>query len=181
LTKKEIEILKRGNVKVVHNPCSNMKLASGIAPVPELIDEGVCVALGTDGPASNNRLDLFQEMKTAALLHKISKMDPRVMPAERILEMATLNGAEALGLEKEIGSLEIGKKADIIIINLEKPHFQPIISGHSLVSHLVYSATGDDVETVLINGEIVMENRRILTVDEAEVLNRIDKLKCNLG
>ena len=177
LTGDEMEILKRKEVKVVHNPCSNMKLASGIAPVPEMLEMGICVALGTDGPASNNRLDLFQEMKVAALLHKVNKMDPTVMPAEKILELATLNGAEALGLEKEIGSLEVEKKADITILNLDRPHLQPITSDRSLISHLVYSATGDDVETVIIDGNLVMENRAILTVDENEVLDSVKKLK----
>ncbi len=177
LTRDEIETLKRTDVKVVHNPCSNMKLASGIAPVPEMLEKGICVALGTDGPASNNRLDIFQEMKVAALLHKVNKLDPTVMPAEKILDIATINGAKALGLEKEIGSLETGKKADIAIMNLDRPHLQPIVSDRSLISHLVYSATGDDVETVIINGEVVMKNRAILTVDESKVLDSVNKLK----
>ena len=177
LTGDEIETLRKKGVKVVHNPCSNMKLASGIAPVPEMIEKGICVALGTDGPASNNRLDLFQEMKVAALLHKVNKMDPTVMPAEKILDLATINGGEALGLGKEVGSIQVGKKADMVILNLDRPHLRPIVSDRSLTSHLVYSATGDDVETVIIDGEIVMKNRKILTVDEDEILKRADELK----
>lgn len=177
VTEDEIEILNRRDVKVVHNPCSNMKLGSGIALVPEMLDRGICVALGTDGPASNNRLDLFQEMKFAALLHKANRLDPTIMPAEKILEFTTINGAKALGLEEEIGSLETGKEADVAIVNLDKPHLQPIVSNRSIISHLIYSATGEDVETIIIDGKVVMRDRTILTVDENKVLDKVDELK----
>jgi len=152
---------------VVHNPESNMKLASGVAPVPDLLARGVAVGLGTDGCASNNNLDLFQEMDSAAKLHKVHRLDPTVMPSQTVLEMATLGGARVLGMEKEIGSLEAGKKADVIVLELNRPHLQPV---YNLVSQLVYSATGADVRDVIIDGKPVMENRRLLTLDEEEIL-----------
>lgn len=151
LTENEIKILKERNVKVVHNPCSNMKLASDIAPIPELLKENVCIALGTDGDVSNNSLDMFQEMKFTALLHKINKFDTTILSTQQVLDFTTINGSKALGLEKQIGSIEIGKKADIIVLDINKLHFKPILSDNSLVSHLVYSATGSDVETVIEN------------------------------
>lgn len=175
LTEDDIRILKKYDVKVVHCPVSNMKLASGISPVPNLLNEEICVALGTDGAASNNCLDMLQEMKFAALLHKVSNLNPTILPAETVLNLATINGAKALGLENEIGSIETGKKADIIILNLKKPHLRPILSDHSIVSHLVYSATGNDVETVIVDGKMIMENRKLLTVDEEEIMEKAQK------
>jgi len=169
LTEEEMDLLARRGVRVVHSPESNMKLASGVAPVPELLARGVAVGLGTDGCASNNNLDLFQEMDSAAKLHKVHRLDPTVMPAQVVLEMATLGGAKVLGMEKEIGSLEVGKKADVILVDLNRPHLQPI---YNLVSHLVYSATGADVRDVIIDGKLVMENRKLLTLDEEEILER---------
>ena len=167
LTETEMDLLARRGVKVVHNPESNMKLASGVAPVPELLARGVPVGLGTDGCASNNNLDLFQEMDTAAKLHKVHRLDPTVMPSDKVLHMATLGGAKVLGLDKEIGSLEVGKKADIIILDLNRPHLQPI---YNFASHLVYSATGADVRDVIIDGQLVMEKRKLLTLDEEKIL-----------
>jgi len=167
LTEEEMDLLARRKVRVVHNPESNMKLASGVAPVPDLLARGVAVGLGTDGCASNNNLDLFQEMDSAAKLHKVHRLDPTVMPSQTVLEMATLGGARVLGMEKEIGSLEAGKKADVIVLELNKPHLQPV---YNLVSHLVYSATGADVRDVIIDGKMVMENRKLLTLDEEEIL-----------
>jgi 5-methylthioadenosine/S-adenosylhomocysteine deaminase len=172
LTEKEMKILREKDVKVVHNPVSNMKTASGVAPVPEMLQKKICVALGTDGAASNNCLDLFQEMKFAALLHKINKLNPTVIPAERVLDFATVNGARALGLESQIGSIETGKKADIIILNVKKPNMTPILSNHSITSHLVYSATGNDVETSIVDGKIIMENRKVLTLKEEDVIEK---------
>jgi 5-methylthioadenosine/S-adenosylhomocysteine deaminase len=169
LTEAEMDLLARRGVKVVHNPESNMKLASGVAPVPDLLARGVTVGLGTDGCASNNNLDLFQEMDSAAKLHKVHRLDPTVMPSEVVLEMATLGGAKVLGLEKEIGSLEVGKKADIIILDLNRPHLQPI---YNIISHLVYSATGADVRDVIIDGKLIMQDRKILTLDEERVLQK---------
>jgi len=169
LTEAEMDLLARRGVKVVHNPESNMKLASGVAPVPDLLARGVTVGLGTDGCASNNNLDLFQEMDSAAKLHKVHRLDPTVMPSEAVLEMATLGGAKVLGLEKEIGSLEVGKKADIIILDLNRPHLQPI---YNIISHLVYSATGADVRDVIIDGKLIMQDRKLLTLDEERVLQK---------
>jgi 5-methylthioadenosine/S-adenosylhomocysteine deaminase len=169
LTEAEMDLLARRGVKVVHNPESNMKLASGVAPIPELLARGVTVGLGTDGCASNNNLDLFQEMDSAAKLHKVHRLDPTVMPSEVVLEMATLGGAKVVGLEKEIGSLEVGKKADIIILDLNRPHLQPI---YNIISHLVYSATGADVRDVIIDGKLIMQDRKLLTLDEEIILQK---------
>jgi 5-methylthioadenosine/S-adenosylhomocysteine deaminase len=169
LTAGEMDLLARREVRVVHNLESNLKLASGVAPVPELLSRGVVVGLGTDGCASNNNLDLFQEMDFVAKVHKAHRLDPTVMPAQAVLEMATLGGARVLGMEKEIGSLEAGKKADVIILDLNKPHLQPV---YNIVSHLVYSATGADVRDVIIDGKMIMENRKLLTLDEEEILGK---------
>jgi 5-methylthioadenosine/S-adenosylhomocysteine deaminase len=174
LTEAEMDLLARRGVKVAHNPESNMKLASGVAPVPELLARGVTVGLGTDGCASNNNLDLFQEMDSAAKLHKVHRLDPTVMPSEVVLEMATLGGAKVVGLEKEIGSLEVGKKADIIILDLNRPHLQPI---YSIISHLVYSATGADVRDVIIDGKLIMQDRKLLTLDEEMIANRMREIR----
>lgn len=133
----EIALIKNNNVKISHNPLSNMKLASGISPVSDLLANDVCVSLGTDGVASNNNLDLFQEIKTASLLQKVRTLDPTVLPATKMLEMATINGATALGMEEEIGSIEVGKKADLILVDMKTPHLTPY---RNPVSHLVYSA-----------------------------------------
>jgi 5-methylthioadenosine/S-adenosylhomocysteine deaminase len=168
LTEGEMDLLAERGVRVVHNPESNMKLASGVAPIPDLLKRGVPVGLGTDGCASNNNLDLFQEMDFAAKVHKVHRLDPTVMPAETVLEMATLGGARVLGMEAEIGSLEVGKKADVIVLDLNRPHLQPV---YNVVSQLVYAATGADVRDVIIDGKIVMQNRRILTLDEKEILS----------
>jgi 5-methylthioadenosine/S-adenosylhomocysteine deaminase len=174
LTGEEMDLLARRKVRVVHNLESNLKLASGVAPVPELLSRGVVVGLGTDGCASNNNLDLFQEMDFVAKVHKVHRLDPTVMPAQSVLEMATLGGARVLGMEKEIGSLEVGKKADVIILDLNKPHLQPV---YNIVSHLVYSATGADVRDVIIDGKVIMENRKLLTLDEGKILERTGELR----
>ena len=177
LTEAEMDLLALRGVKVVHNPESNMKLASGVAPIPELLARGVTVGLGTDGCASNNNLDLFQEMDSAAKLHKVHRLDPTVMPSQTVLEMATLGGARVLGMEKEIGSLEAGKKADVIVLELNRPHLQPV---YNLVSHLVYSATGSDVRDVIIDGKMVMENHKLLTLDEGRILEKMKGIKENI-
>ena len=163
----DIKKMAEHGVKVVHNPESNMKLASGIAPVPELIKQGVTVGLGTDGCASNNNLDLFSEMDTAAKLHKVHAMDPTVVDAVTVLRMATIEGARALGLQDITGSLEIGKKADVIVIDTHKPHLTPM---YNAVSHLVYAASGNDVTHSVINGKLVMEDRKLLTLDLDEII-----------
>ena len=164
----EIATLKMRGVKPVHCPVSNMKIACGVSPVPEMLHAGIWVALGTDGAASNNSLDMFKEMKFAALLNKVHRLNAEVMPAQSVLEMATVNGAAALGLSSEVGSLEAGKKADIVIVDMEKPHLVP---RHNVISHLVYSAVGSDVDTVIVDGKIIMSGRKVLSLDEQEVLN----------
>ncbi|MDD4767270.1 MAG: amidohydrolase [Desulfotomaculaceae bacterium] len=176
LDQEEIEILASKMVSVVHCPQSNMKLASGIAPVAGLIKAGVDVALGTDGAASNNNLDMIEEMRTAALLQKVATGDATVLPAYETLKMATYNGATALGLG-DLGQLQPGRLADLILVDLRRPHLYPM---HDLVAHLVYAAHSADVDTVIVNGEIVMEGRKVLTMDEEEVMaqaqNRAERL-----
>ncbi len=167
LTQKEWQILSQKGATVAHCPSSNMKLASGIASVPEMMKTGVNVSLGCDGAPSNNSYDMIREMKTASLLQKARLLDPLVMKAETVLEMATINGAKALGLETEIGSIEVGKKADLILVSFRKPHLVPSFNP---VSNLVYSAEGSDVETALIDGKVVMENRVVKTLDEQRIL-----------
>ena len=169
LEKKEIAMMAEQGVKVIHNPESNMKLASGIAPIPELLAKGVTVGLGTDGCASNNNLDLFTEMDMAAKLHKIHTLDPTVMNALTALRMATIEGAKALGLGNTTGSLELGKKADIIVLDTNKPHLTPLYSPYS---HLVYAARGNDVSHCIINGQLVMEDRKLLTLNLDEIMTR---------
>jgi 5-methylthioadenosine/S-adenosylhomocysteine deaminase len=177
LTKHEIGIIKERGVKPVHNPVSNMKTASGVAPIPEMLEVGIPVALGTDGAASNNSLDMFTEMKFAALLNKVHKLDPTAVPAQAVLEMATIKGAIALGLQREIGSLEVGKKADIILVDLKKPHLAPL---HNVISHLIYSAVGSDVDTVIVDGEVLMQGREVLTLDEDKVLEDVQRVSDDL-
>ena len=174
----DINIFAQHNCKVVHNPASNMKLASGIAPVPDMLKAGVTVGLGTDGCASNNNLDMIKDMSLAAKLHKVARLDPTVMDAQTVLRMATIEGAKVLGMEKIIGSLEVGKKADIIIIGLNKPHLTPLYNEYS---HLVYAASGADVYTVIINGKVVMENRKLLTIDEDEVMRKVREIAVGIN
>jgi 5-methylthioadenosine/S-adenosylhomocysteine deaminase len=162
----DLETLKRRGVGVVHNPQSNMKLASGVAPVPKMMSEGLFVGLGTDGAASNNDLNMWEEMDTAAKLHKVFSMDPKVLTAQQALELATIRGAQALHLEKEIGSLETGKRADIVIVERDSLNQIPL---YNLYSDLVYATKASDVETVVINGKVVMRDRRLLTLNEAAI------------
>jgi 5-methylthioadenosine/S-adenosylhomocysteine deaminase len=169
----EIEVLARTRTAVAHCPESNMKLAAGIAPVNEMLNKGVLVGLGTDGCASNNDLDLINEMDTAAKLGKVYDLDPTALNAPTVLRMATIEGARVLGVEKEIGSLEIGKKADMIFLDLNQPHLTPCYDPYSL---LVYSAKGSDVHSVMIGGRMVMENRKILTFNQEEVMDRVVRI-----
>ncbi|HBL36582.1 MAG TPA: N-ethylammeline chlorohydrolase [Firmicutes bacterium] len=162
----EISFLAKQKVAIAHNPSSNLKLASGIAPVVQLQKAGVQVSLGTDGAASNNRLDMFTELRTASLLHKVSNQDPTVVPAEMALRMATINGARALGLGDQIGSLEPGKKADLILIDLERSHLTPCFNPVSL---MVYSARGSDVSDVMVNGQWLVKEGKLVKWDEHEV------------
>ncbi len=169
----DIRLFSEHRCKIAHNPASNMKLASGVAPVPEMLKAKIPVGLGTDGCASNNNLDMIKEMGTAARLHKVARLDPTVMDAQSVVRMATVEGAKVLGMENQIGSLEPGKKADVIVLDLNKPHLTPLYSPYS---HLVYAASGADVDTVVINGRVVMENRRLLTIDEEEVMRKVRDL-----
>ena len=173
ITKSDMEILKAKNVSVVTNPASNMKLGNGFAPVQEMLDMGINVCIGTDGAASNNSLNLFHEMSLLALIHKGVKRTPQCISAKENIRIATINGAKALGLEKEIGSLEVGKKADIAILNLNSPSLTP---RNNLIAGLSYSANGSEVETVIIDGKITMENRKILTMDEDLVYKKINEI-----
>jgi 5-methylthioadenosine/S-adenosylhomocysteine deaminase len=163
----DCRLLREGRVSIAHNPGSNLKLANGIAPVQMLLDEGINVSLGTDGAASNNNLNLFEEMHLAALLQKWLRRDAEALPARQVLRMATIRGAEALGLDASIGSLEVGKQADIIIVDAAQPHLAP---RHDPVALLVYSAQAADVCTVLVDGRILMENRELKTLDEDSLL-----------
>lgn len=170
LDERDMDLLAHHRVIVAHNPESNLKLASGIAPIPELLQRGVCVALGTDGCASNNNLDLFGEMGTCAKIHKASAMDPTVMPADTVLRLATRHGAKALGLEDSLGQIRAGFAADLIAVDFSAPHLTPV---YDPVSHLVYAAKGSDVRHSVIGGRVVMENRRLTTIDLERVMAEV--------
>jgi len=172
LDKEEIDILAQTGAKVSTCPQSNMKLGSGIAPLKEMLAAGIAVGLGTDSSASNNRLDLFFEMDVCAKLHKVKNLDPTALPATTVLQMATAGGAEILGLHERTGCLLPGRKADIILLNLRQPNLQPFYHPDLLV----YAATGADVSTVIINGTLVMQERKILTFDVEETMDEVRKL-----
>jgi 5-methylthioadenosine/S-adenosylhomocysteine deaminase len=174
LTEKDMDTMKRMKVKASHNPISNLKLASGVSQVPEMHRRGITISLGTDSPCSNNTADMFEVMKITALLHKGVNKNPTLMPAQQVLEMATIRGAETLSWENEIGSIEVGKKADLAIVDFHKPHLCPL---HNETSHLVYAAKGSDVDTVIINGKIVMESRKLTTVDVEKVMEAAEKAR----
>ena len=165
-TEEELGLLKKLGVGIVHNPQSNMKLASGVAPVPEMLKVDLPVGLGTDGAASNNDLNLWEEMDTAAKLHKLISKDPKVVTAQEAFEMATIRGARAMHLEKEIGSLEAGKRADIVIVDLDDLNQTPF---YNIYSDLVYATKAGDVRTVVIEGRVVMRDRRLLTLNEETI------------
>ncbi|MEM2202540.1 MAG: amidohydrolase [Candidatus Bathyarchaeia archaeon] len=177
LTDKDIAVMKLRGVKASHNPISNLKLASGISPVPKMLEHGVTVSLGTDSPCSNNSADMFEIMKVAALLHKGVNKNPTLMSAAQVLGLATIKGARTLSWNSEIGSIEVGKKADLAIIDFAKPHLCPV---HNEVSHLVYAAKATDVETVIVNGKIVVENKRLTTVNCEKVMEMAEKTKACL-
>jgi 5-methylthioadenosine/S-adenosylhomocysteine deaminase len=170
----DIATLARFNVGCINNPSSNMKTAAGVMPVPEMLAAGEPIGLATDGAASNNNQDMFEEMDLAAKLQKVARMDPRALPAKQAVEMATINGARALHLEKIIGSLEAGKKADLIVVDIGAPHATPM---YDVYSELVYALKASDVRTVLISGKIVMKDRQMLTLDEKEVLAKAEEYK----
>lgn len=166
----EIELFRKNNVKISHNPESNMKLASGIAPVPEYLEAGLCVALGTDGAASNNDLCLLSEMDTAAKLHKVNKLDPTVLSAGEVIRMATIDGAKALGIDSRTGSLEKGKDADIIVFNSAAPAIVPLYNPES---HIVYSCSRNEIKDVYILGEKILNNKKITGIDLNSVVESV--------
>ena len=178
IEEEEMDILSAFDVKVSHNPESSLKLAAGIAPIPKLLQKGVTVGLGTDGAASNNDLDLFGEMGTAAKIHKVAEMDSTVMNARTVLNMTTIDGARVLGLEDRIGSIEAGKSADIIILDTNKPHWIPLFNPYS---QLVYAASGADVITSIIGGRVVMRDRKLLTMDLPMIMNEVRKIAAAIG
>jgi len=169
LTKRDIQYLKGMRGGVIHNPVSNLKLGCGIAPITEMKQQGITVGLGTDGAGSATTLDMFQEIKAATWLQKLDYGDPTVLPAYQSLQMATIESAKLLAIDHETGSLEVGKKADMILIDLNRPHLQPV---HNIVSLLAYSVNGADVDTTIVNGKILMQNRQLLTLDEQEVMRQ---------
>ncbi len=173
----ELEILKRNDVGIAHNPQSNMKLAAGVAPIPKMLAMKLRVGLGTDGAASNNDLNLWEEMDTAAKLHKVFSGDPKVVSAEQAFEMATMGGARALHLEETIGSLEEGKLADIVIVDFDGLHQTPL---YNVYSNLVYATKASDVRSVIINGKMVMQNRRLLTLDEVRIKKEANELRVKI-
>ena len=173
----DFDILQKNGVSVAHNPTSNLKLGNGIAPVTQLLQRSINVCLGTDGSASNNNQNLFEEMHIAALLAKGISEDPTTAPADIMLGMATKNGAKALGIDHETGTLEKGKKADLIMINLDQPHFYP---QHNLSASLVYSAQASDVNLVMVNGVILMERGELKTIDQEKLIFEISNISQRL-
>ncbi len=173
VSEEEMGLLVERKVKIAHCPESNMKLASGVAPVPAMLDSGLIVGLGTDGSASNNDVDLFGEMNSAAKMHKVARMDPTVMNAADTLHAATLGGAALLGAETEIGSIAVGKKADMIMLDMDQPHLTPV---YNPISHLVYAAGGGDVIYSIINGQVVMRDRQLITLDETAIITEMKNI-----
>ena len=181
-TDAEILLLAKHDVAVIHNPTSNMKTAAGISPITKMLDAGVSIGIGTDGAASNNDLDMWEEMRLAALLQKVSTMDAEVLPATRVLRMATSDGANAIGLGQAIGSLEVGKRADLIQVAFDDVHHVPV---YDVISHQVYVTDEQDVVYVVIDGQVVMRDREILTIDTAGLRSRSNtvssKIKASLA
>jgi len=167
----DIAVMKEKQVRVAHNPGSNMKLASGVAPVTAMLEAGICVGLGTDGAASNNNLDMLEELRLAAMLHKVHRLDPLAIPAKTAVDMATARGAGALGLGHITGQLEIGYKADITVFDMQQPHWYP---RHDRLSLLTYSASSRDVHTVIVNGKILLDNYQLTTIDQERLLAEVD-------
>ncbi len=162
---------------MIHNPTSNVKSYAGIARVAQMIAWGINVGLGVDAAVCNNTLDMFWEMRMASLIQGISQMHPGHLSPEKALEMATIGNAKALGIENEVGSIEVGKKADLILVELKQPHLTPLVERpkSNLLSHLVYATSGRDVDTTIADGQVVMRQRNVLTVDEAKVLRKAEK------
>jgi 5-methylthioadenosine/S-adenosylhomocysteine deaminase len=181
LTKSEAAIMGRAGVTVAHCPVSNMKLGSGgVAPLPEMFENSIAVGLGTDGAASNNSLDMFETMKVCALLHKASRWDPTVLNAQKVLDLATIDGARALGAEDKLGSIEVGKRGDVILVNTRTPSMTPIHGKETVVSDLVYSTPSANVDTTIVDGKILMEKRQIKTMNVGEMLNKVQQIATRL-
>jgi len=177
LSSNEIKLLAQSGTKVAHCPVSNMKLAVGAAaPVSEMLQSGVCVGLGTDGAASNNTLNMFETMKFCALLHKHSRWDPTVLPAQRALDLATIEGAKVLGMEKKIGSIEAGKQADLILVNTRSPNMMPIHGRDTVISDLVYSVGTANVDTTIVNGRVLMQRHHFVALDPSAILDNVSKV-----
>ncbi|WEU41049.1 MAG: amidohydrolase [Candidatus Odinarchaeum yellowstonii] len=172
LTDRDISLIREKSVNVVHNPVSNLKLASGVSPLPKLLNNKINVSLGTDGPCSNNSLDMFETVKITALLHKGVNLNPTVLPAHEVIKMATINGARTLGWDSEIGSIEKGKKADLLIIDLSKPHATPL---YNEFSQLVYALKSSDVDSLLVNGRFIIENKVMKTVNVEDTISKVVK------
>jgi 5-methylthioadenosine/S-adenosylhomocysteine deaminase len=177
-TENEIRILAERRVGVIHNPTSNMKISSGISPVSEMLEAGVLVGLGTDGAASNNDLDMWEEMRLAAFLQKVSTMDPKALSADTVLQMATRGGAAAIGLGDSVGSLETGKRADVIQVATRDVHFVPT---YDIVSHLVYVADEQDVAAVVVDGRLLMRDGEFFTIDTDRVRKEANELAGRIG
>jgi 5-methylthioadenosine/S-adenosylhomocysteine deaminase len=173
LSDREIEIIRETGTHISYNPVSNAKLGNGIARVVDYLKAGINVGLGTDDAPCNNNNDMFEVMKYASLFQKALHTDASLLPSEQVLEMATRGGARALGMESEIGSLEAGKKADLILVNMRTPSLTPLFKGRNFnaLAHLVFAAHGENVDTVMVDGRLVMKGRKMLTVDEAEVID----------
>ncbi|BBB93069.1 MAG TPA: amidohydrolase [Methylomusa anaerophila] len=169
ISPEDISILREKGVRVAHNPGSNMKLASGVAPVPDMLEAKICVGLGTDGAASNNNLDMLEEIRLAAMLHKVHRLDPLAVPAATAIDMATVQGIQALNLDK-LGKIEVGYKADITVFDMQNPHWYP---RHDRLSLLVYAAQGNDVHTVIVNGKILLNNRQLTMIDEERLFREL--------
>lgn len=167
----DMDIMKEYGINAVHNPQSNMKLASGISPVQRMLDSGINVALGTDSSCSNNNLDMIGEMRSAALLQKVGMMDAEALPAVKVLEVATKNGARALGIDDKVGMLKPGMKADLILVDMDKPHLYP---QHDLISNLVYAASGADVAYTLVDGRILVQKGQLTGMDEEKIYRQVD-------
>ena len=173
LNEEEVDLLAARGVNIAHCPESNMKLGSGVAPVAEMLKKGITIGIGTDGCASNNNLDLFSELDTTAKLDKVTTLDPTIIDARTVLTMATTEGAKVIGLKSKIGTIEVGKKADIIIVDAHSPHMTPMYNPYS---QLVYSATGGDVRDVIINGNIVYKDRCFTTLDSAKIMEEVKRI-----
>ncbi len=182
LTDEDIQLLGETDVAVAYNPSSNMKLSSGVARIPELIEAGVRVGLGTDSNLSNNNLDMFEEMRIGAMLQKLSRSDAAAMPCEKILQMATIEAAQCLGLADRVGSIEVGKRADLIIVDLHAPHMWPVLPEptSNIIEQLVYSASAGDVLTTIVDGVVLMKDRIVYSLEQAEVESIVQEASLDL-